>query len=73
MSICATVYYEAIYTSSLYFETNFCVIILLCEDSGFRHGVDKIFALLGFYAVYIGSCVLIFRNNLGLMGSILGS
>jgi len=73
VSICATLYYEAIYTSFLCFETNFCVIIVLCEDSGFLHGVDKVFALLGCYAVYAGSCVLIFRNNLGLMGSILDS
>jgi hypothetical protein len=73
VSICATLSYEAIYTSLLCFETTLYVIIVLCEVSGFRHGVDKVFALLGCYAIYVGSCVLIFRSSQGLMGSIPGS
>jgi hypothetical protein len=68
VSICATLCYKAIYTLLFCFETNFCVIIVLCEDSGFRHGVDRVFALIGCYSVYVGSCVLIFRNSLDLMG-----
>jgi hypothetical protein len=37
---------------------------LIFVISGLRHGIDEIFALLGCYAVYIGTCVPTFRDNL---------
>jgi hypothetical protein len=30
------------------------VITLHCEISGFWHGVDKVFAILGSYTAYVG-------------------
>jgi hypothetical protein len=30
----------------------------ICEVGGFRRGVDEVFAVLGFYAAYVASCLL---------------
>jgi len=36
--------------------------IILCEISGFYHGVDEVFALLGFYTLYVDVCLLMFQD-----------
>jgi len=42
---------------SLYF-------LILCVISGFHHNVDKICALLGYYAAYSGNSLPTFQDNL---------
>jgi len=36
--------------------------IILCEISDFYHGIDEVFALLGFYTLYVGVCLLMFQD-----------
>jgi len=35
-----------------------------CEISSFHHSADKVFASVGCYASYIGSCLLTFQDSL---------
>jgi hypothetical protein len=45
------------------FNTSKCTKLeILCEISGFYHGVDEVFALLGCYTVYVGICLPMFQD-----------
>jgi hypothetical protein len=43
--------------------------VVLYVISGFRHDVDEICALQGYYAALSGSCVPMFRHNLSVPSS----
>jgi len=41
----------------------------ICEISGFRSGVAEFFALMGFNAAWVGSCLAMFRYSLSVPSS----